>query len=144
MYNNAGAQTYKALWQSCNTVKKCDIWNQPPVVKDLEHKATVYQYLEKLQGTFIPRLKMALMSNGLEVVLVTDFRGHIISQECLKDSDKETIRGALSAIHRLRVLHRDIRSQNILVERNGSTKRFVIINFGRSELTANKRKLQQE
>ncbi|KAF9105127.1 hypothetical protein BGX30_008978, partial [Mortierella sp. GBA39] len=140
-----GAQTYRASWQGCDVVvKKCDIWNQRQVVEELKHEATVYQHLEELQGYAIPRLKIAGVSNGLEMVLVTDFRGHDISQERLEDSDKETIRKALSAIHRLGVLHGDIRPQNILMERDGPIKRFVLIDFGRSEFTTNRKKLQQE
>ncbi|KAG9062573.1 hypothetical protein KI688_005488 [Linnemannia hyalina] len=145
VYNDDGAQTYRASWQGCNVVvKKCDIWHQPSVVEELKHEATVYQYLEELQGSVIPRLEIAGVSNSLEAVLVTDFRGHDISQGRLEDSDKETIRKALSAIHRLGVLHGDIRPQNILVERDGSIKRFVLIDFGRCEFTTNRKKLQQE
>ncbi|KAG0062554.1 hypothetical protein BGZ89_010563 [Linnemannia elongata] len=145
VYKDEGAQTYRAWWQGCDVVvKKCDIWNQRPVVEELKHEATVYQYLEKLQGTAIPKLKIAGVSNGLEMVLVTDFRGHDISKERLEDSDRKKIRKALSAIHRLGVLHGDIRRQNILMKRDGSIKRFVIIDFGRSEFTTTKKKLQFE
>ncbi|KAF9901145.1 hypothetical protein EC991_006460 [Linnemannia zychae] len=145
VYNDEGAQTYKALWQGCNVVvKKCDIWNQRPIVEELKHEVTVYQHLEALQGSVIPKLIAAGISNGLEAVLVTDFRGRDISHEHLEDSDKEKIRKALSSIHRLGVLHGDIRPQNILVEHEGAIKRFVFIDFGRSEFTTNKKMLQQE
>ncbi|KAF9907774.1 hypothetical protein EC991_010644 [Linnemannia zychae] len=68
--------------------------NEP---NELEHEETIYQYFEKLQRSVILKLKIAGVSNGLEAVLATDFRGHDISQERLEDLNKEKIKKALSA-----------------------------------------------
>ncbi|KAF9270981.1 hypothetical protein BGZ74_006690, partial [Mortierella antarctica] len=54
------AQTYKASWQGHSVVvKKCDIWNQGPVVEELKHEARVYQVLRTIQGRYIPELRIA-------------------------------------------------------------------------------------
>ncbi|KAG0007741.1 hypothetical protein BGZ81_004635, partial [Podila clonocystis] len=94
--HNEHAQTYKASWQGHNVVvKKCDIWNQVPVVEELKHEARVYQVLRTLQGRYIPELRIAGVADGMEMILVTDFVGTDISQESLDDSDQEKIKAAL-------------------------------------------------
>ena len=127
------AQTYKSLWQGCEVVvKKCDIWNERPVMEELRHEAMVYQVLRSLQGLCIPRLRIAGIADGMEMLLVTDFVGTNICQERLEDSDQEKIRATLSAIHDLGVVHGDILPQNIVVQRDGSNTRFYFVDFGSS------------
>ncbi|KAF9079436.1 hypothetical protein BGX23_004103, partial [Mortierella sp. AD031] len=139
------AQTYKASWQGCNVVvKKCDIWNERAVVKELEHEARVYQVLRTLQGRCIPKLKIAAIADGMEMLLVIDFVGTDISQVHLDESDKGKIWAALCAIHNLGVVHGDIRPQNILVEHHGSNANFYFVDFGLSRVTADKSELLQE
>ncbi|KAF9323717.1 hypothetical protein BGZ91_003408 [Linnemannia elongata] len=143
--DDESAQTYRASWKESDVVlKKCDIWNQHPVVEELEHEARVYQVLQKLQGYIIPKLRLSGVSDGMEMILVTDFIGVDISHERLDCSDKKKIREALSAIHSFGVLHADIRPQNILVKRDGPVRRFFFIDFGLSQFTTDKEKLQQE
>ncbi|KAF9180710.1 hypothetical protein BGZ51_005937 [Haplosporangium sp. Z 767] len=139
------AQTYKASWQGSDViVKKCDIWNQHPVMEELKHEARVYQALQKLQGRYIPKLKIAGIADGMEMILVTDFIGTNVCQEHLDYSDVKKIQAALSAIHDLGVLHGDIRQQNILVQRDGPNARFFFIDFGLSQFTTDSKKLQWE
>ncbi|KAF9138565.1 hypothetical protein BGX30_009003 [Mortierella sp. GBA39] len=131
------AQTYKASWGGHNVVvKKCDIWNQRPVVEELKHEARVYQVLRTLQGQHIPELRFAGVADGMEMILVTDFVGSDVSHERLDDSDQEKIRAALSAIHDLGVVHGDIRPQNIVVQHDGPNVRFYIVDFGMSRIAA--------
>jgi tRNA A-37 threonylcarbamoyl transferase component Bud32 len=139
------AQTYKASWQGCSVVvKKCDIWNERAVAKELKHEARIYQVLRTLQGRCIPKLKIAAVADGMEMVLVIDFVGTDISQVHLDESDKGKIRAALCAIHDLGVVHGDIRPQNILVQHHGSNAIFYFVDFGLSRVTANKNELLQE
>ncbi|KAF9125289.1 hypothetical protein BGW39_007526 [Mortierella sp. 14UC] len=144
-WDDESAQTYRASWKDRDVVlKKCDIWNQHPIVEELEHEARVYQVLQKLQGYNIPKLAISGIADGMEMILVTDFIGVDISHERLDYSDKKKIREALSAIHSLGVLHGDIRPQNILVKREGQVRRFFFIDFGLSQFTTDKERLQQE
>ncbi|KAF9378893.1 hypothetical protein CPC16_011072 [Podila verticillata] len=139
------AQTYKASWKGHDVVvKKCDIWNQGPVVEELKHEARVYQVLRTLQGRYIPELRIAGVADGMEMMLVTDFVGTDVSQEHLDDSDQEKIKAALSAIHDLGVIHSDIRPQNILVQHDGQNARFYFVDFGLSRITADKTELNWE
>ncbi|KFH69284.1 hypothetical protein MVEG_04099 [Podila verticillata NRRL 6337] len=139
------AQTYKASWKGHDVVvKKCDIWNQGPVVEELKHEARVYQVLRTLQGRYIPELRIAGVADGMEMMLVTDFVGTDVSQEHLGDSDQEKIKAALSAIHDLGVIHGDIRPQNILVQHDGQNARFYFVDFGLSRITADKTELNWE
>ncbi|KAF9272511.1 hypothetical protein BGZ74_005221, partial [Mortierella antarctica] len=111
------AQTYKASWQGHDVVvKKCDIWNEGPVAEELKNEASVYQKLQTLQGRYIPKLWLAGVADGLEMVLMTDFVGTDVSQELLDDSAQRKIREAMSAIHDLGVVHGDIRPQNIVMQ----------------------------
>ncbi|KAG0076420.1 hypothetical protein BGZ90_008719 [Linnemannia elongata] len=138
--DDESAQTYRASWKESDVVlKKCDIWNQHPVVEELEHEARVYQVLQKLQGYIIPKLRLSGVSDGMEMILVTDFIGVDISHERLDCSDKKKIREALSAIHSFGVLRADIRPQNILVKRDGPVRRFFFIDFGLSQLPPTRR-----
>ncbi|KAF8939203.1 hypothetical protein BGZ47_008271 [Haplosporangium gracile] len=143
--DDESAQTYRASWKDRDVVlKKCDIWNQHPVVKELEHEARVYQVLQKLQGYNVPKLNISGIADGMEMILVTNFIGVDISHKRLNYSDKKKIREALSAIHSLGVLHEEIRPQNIFVKREGTVRRFFFIDFGLSQFTTDKEKLQQE
>ncbi|KAI1288192.1 hypothetical protein EDD11_010051 [Mortierella claussenii] len=139
------AQTYKASWQGCDVVvKKCDIWNERPVMDELKHEVKVYQVLQNLQGQCIPKLRIAGVADGMEMILVTDFVGTDVSQESLDDSDQHKIRAALAAIHDFGVVHGDIQPQNILVRRDGQDARFYFVDFGSSQIAANKSELQGE
>ena len=113
-------------------------------MEELEHEARVYKVLQKLQGYNIPKLNISGIADGMEMILVMDFMGVDISHERLDYSDKKNIREALSAIHSLGVLHGDIRPQNIVVKREGPVKRFFFIDFGLSQFTTDKEKLQRE
>ncbi|KAF9348158.1 hypothetical protein BGX26_000409 [Mortierella sp. AD094] len=140
-----GACTFRASWQNEDVVvKKCDIWNQYPVIEELEHEARVNQVLQKLQGHWILKLKITGIANRVEMILVTDFMGTNIYHEHLDSSDREKIPSGLSAIHDLGVLHGDIRPHNIVIRRDGQNSRFFFIDFGRSEFTRVKKVLKHE
>ncbi|KAG0195475.1 hypothetical protein BGX28_001302, partial [Mortierella sp. GBA30] len=143
--HNERAQTYKASWRGHDViVKKCDIWNEGPVAKELKNEAKVYQKLQALQGRYIPELWLAGVADGLEMVLVTDFVGTEVSQELLDDTAQRKIREALSAIHELGVVHGDIRPQNIVMQGRGPDAKFYFVDFGFSRFTVDKSELLQE
>ncbi|KAG0375054.1 hypothetical protein BGX24_009603 [Mortierella sp. AD032] len=143
--HNESAHTYKASWQGRSVVvKKCDLWNERAVVQELRHEARIYQVLRTLQGRCIPTLRIAAVADGFEMVLVTDLVGCDVSRVRLDDSDQEKIRRVLSAIHDLGVVHGDLRPQNIVVQRDGSTSSFYFVDFGLSRITTDKSELFQE
>ncbi|KAG0365998.1 hypothetical protein BGZ54_005962, partial [Gamsiella multidivaricata] len=98
----------------------------------------------KLQGQWIPKLKAAGIAYGMEMVLATEFMGTDLCDEHLDSSDRDKVRAALSAIHRLGVLHGDIRPYNIVVRRDGENSQFFFIDFGRLEFTREKGFLKYE
>ncbi|KAF8926465.1 hypothetical protein BGZ47_002706 [Haplosporangium gracile] len=143
--HNERAQTYKASWRGHDViVKKCDIWNEGSVAEELKNEAKVYQKLQALQGRYIPKLWLAGVADGLEMVLVTDFVGTEVSQELLDGTAQRKIREAMSAIHELGVVHGDIRPQNIVMQGRGPDAKFYFVDFGFSRITVSKTELLQE
>ncbi|KAF9200246.1 hypothetical protein BGZ59_003411, partial [Podila verticillata] len=140
-----GARIFRASWKNLDVVvKKADLWNQRLIVHELEHEERVYQALKKLQGHWIPRMKVAGIANGMEMILVTEFMGTDLSNERLNASDRDKIRAALSGIHGLGVLHGDIRPQNIVANRDAQSPQFFFIDFGLSKFTRVKKALRRE
>ncbi|KAI1292366.1 hypothetical protein EDD11_008793 [Mortierella claussenii] len=140
-----GARTFRASWENVDVmVKKADLWNQRLIVHELEREEKVYQTLKKLQGRYIPRMKVAGILNDMEMILVTEFVGTDLCEQQLNRSDRDKIRAALSAVHRLGVLHGDIRPQNIVANRDGQNSQFFIIDFGLSKFTRSKTALERE
>ncbi|KAF9085044.1 hypothetical protein BGX27_003555 [Mortierella sp. AM989] len=128
-----GADTYSARWQGEEVVvKKYDVWKRPLIMEELEHEASIYDMLITLQGTYIPRMKLAGISDGLDMVLVTEDCGTNIRNIQPSHSDCEKIRKALSEIHKSGVLHGDVRPENILIKEVGHVTGVFIIDFGLS------------
>ncbi|KAG0269463.1 hypothetical protein DFQ27_003375 [Actinomortierella ambigua] len=139
------AQTYKARWQGRDVVlKKCDVWNEGSVAEELKNEASVYQKLQTLQGRYIPKLLLAGVADGVEMVLVTEFVGTDVNQDLLDDSAQVKIQEAMSAIHELGVLHGDIRPENIVMQNHGSNAKFYFVDFGLSHFTEDKAELLEE
>lgn len=119
-------------------VKKADLRNQRLRVSEIQSEERIYHALKSLQGQCIPRMAMAGILNGMEMILVTEFVGVDLRNEKLDASDRNKIRESLSAIHRLGIFHRDLRKNNIVVDRNGDKSRFFFIDFGLSKFTRSK------
>ncbi|KAG0253177.1 hypothetical protein DFQ27_007628 [Actinomortierella ambigua] len=142
---NERARTYKALWQGRAVVlKKCDIWNEDSVAEELKNEARIYKKLQTLQGRYIPKLLLAGVADGVEMVLVTESVGTDVSQELLDDSALVKIREAMAAIHELGVVHGDIRLENIVMQDHGPNAKFYFVDFGFSDFTADVVELYEE
>ncbi|KAF9186407.1 hypothetical protein BGZ49_004192 [Haplosporangium sp. Z 27] len=140
-----GARTYLASWHNELVVlKKCDIWNEYEIMKELVHEARIYNALERLQGLWIPKLKLAGISNGIEFVLVTEHVGRDISSSCLTASECTMIKTAFAEIHGSGVCHGDIRPQNIIIQRDSQKTHVMVIDFGASEMTTDRKKMRLE
>ncbi|KAF9209733.1 hypothetical protein BGZ49_001803 [Haplosporangium sp. Z 27] len=143
-YSSERASTYSVCWRGEEVVvKKCDIWKRPHIMEELEHEARIYEVL-KLQGKWIPMMKIAGVSNRIDMVLVTEYWGYNIRNVHLRPSGYEKIRTALSKIHQLGVLHGDKSPGNILIRRDGPVTCFSIIDLGFSKLTSDNGSLQEE
>ncbi|CAG8502834.1 5918_t:CDS:2, partial [Paraglomus occultum] len=96
----------------------------------LRHEVHVYQKLQNLQGVYIPSLVHHGYSlDGEMYVVCTNY----IKRACsLQRRHEEDAIRAVSAIHRLGVLHNDIRPDNILVgidEFSPTGERIFVIDF---------------
>ncbi|GJJ76176.1 hypothetical protein EMPS_08535 [Entomortierella parvispora] len=139
------ARTFRATWKGMAViVKKADLWRQPAVTQELESEERIYHLLKRLQGRYIPRMLVAGVLDGMEMILVTGHVGTDLRNERLDTSDRDKIREALSALHNKGILHRDIRPENIVVNRDGESSRFFFIDFGLSGFTRNKKILERE
>ncbi|KAF9198051.1 hypothetical protein BGZ49_001251 [Haplosporangium sp. Z 27] len=139
------ARVFRALWKGkAVIVKKCDMWNERQYIDALANEIEINNILQALQGIWIPKMRLGGIMNGFEIVLVTKYAGVNISNCHLTLADCNKIRDALTAIHNCGILHGDIKPDNIVVERNGIRSRFMIIDFGLSRITNNKKTLQNE
>ncbi|KAF9163141.1 hypothetical protein DFQ26_002895 [Actinomortierella ambigua] len=104
IWHDERAQTYKALWQGRAVVlKKCDVWNDSSVAKELMNEASVYKKLQILQGRYIPKLLLVGVADGMEMVLVTEFVGTDTGEDLLDDFAVVKIQEAMAAIHEMGV-----------------------------------------
>ncbi|KAG0237786.1 hypothetical protein BGX31_003485 [Mortierella sp. GBA43] len=139
------AATFRARWQAQDViVKKCDIWKTPQVMKELQHEADIYDVLRDIQGDLIPRMLVAGISNGLEMLLVTEYSGEPIKGTSLGSADRDSIKSILSVIHSFGVLHGDIRPENIVAKKGQWGTSFMVIDFGLAETTHDQGKFQKE
>ncbi|KAF9920248.1 hypothetical protein FBU30_009961 [Linnemannia zychae] len=136
---------FSATWQGQDIfVKKCDIWKNRQGVEVIKHEVNMYYRLESLQGIYIPRMLIAGISDGIDMVLATENAGQSINDYTLNLLESQKIRMALSEIHRLGVCHGDIRAQNITVRQVGQESQVMFIDFGRSMTTDDREMLRQE
>jgi tRNA A-37 threonylcarbamoyl transferase component Bud32 len=140
-----GAATFRAVWEGEDViVKKCDIWKQPEVADEILHEAYVYSSLKEIQGRFIPTMMLEGVSDGIEMVLVTNYAGANIAHRILTTADCDKIREAIVAVHNLGVVHGDIRPQNIVAQEIEGNVRFTVIDFGLSRWTQDESEFEQE
>jgi serine/threonine protein kinase len=90
----------------------------------------VYVKFGELQGHGIPKLKAAGNTTGRPFALMADIVSELFEGERLDDKVREMIVGVLASVHRKKVLHRDVRCDNILIEYCHDGPRITFIDFG--------------
>lgn len=86
-------------------VKKCDISKRAEVSRELQ-------------------LLLSGIDNGIDMILVTTYAGEAIKDKKLSVENRELIKQALSGVHRLGVIHGDLRLENIVMTQDQSTMKF--------------------
>lgn len=124
--------------------KLCDLWQYPKYEKEMLTEVKTYMSLEKLQGRTIPKLKGAGYTTGGFFAIATEIAGSPIEVEELSDQERNDIVKALSDIHNHGVLHKDIRPENILIERHRDGFKVMFIDFAFSERVSNKEEPRRE
>ncbi|UNI16689.1 hypothetical protein JDV02_003103 [Purpureocillium takamizusanense] len=124
-------------------------------IRDLEHEASVYKRLERVQGINVPVFLGSVDLRPLKRTYYYDHRVYIVHMTCLSmggdtvdeavgasGSPKTTLEAnalaSLRAIHREGVVHRDVRSANMLVNRE--TNSVMMIDFERAKLVEQPRR----
>ncbi|KAF9345759.1 hypothetical protein BGX34_004507 [Mortierella sp. NVP85] len=140
-----GAATFRAKWEGNDVVvKKCDLYKQPEVAQEILREAYIYSSLKELQGRYIPTVMLEGISDGIEMVLVTNYAGTNIANRVLTRKDCDEIREAFMAIHNLGIVHNDVRPENIVAHEIENTIRFLILDFGSSKWTRNESEIEHE
>ncbi|KAF3276386.1 hypothetical protein TWF970_006342 [Orbilia oligospora] len=119
-------------------VKMYDLYNPKTILKYKKR----YKHLSSLQGTHIPRLYVSgdHIDGGYGIVVLEDC-GKEMNEHVFKDpATKEQAKKALLEIHRLGVLHGNIRRSNITYDKeNGSDPLQIrIIDFGNATFDTEK------
>lgn len=124
--------------------KLCDLWQYPEYEKEMLTEVKTYMSLEQLQGRTIPKLKGAGYTAGGFFAIATEVAGSPIEVEELSDQECNEIVKALSDIHDHGVLHKDLRPENILIERHRDGFRVMFIDFAFSKGVSNKEEPKKE
>jgi hypothetical protein len=120
--------------------KSADIVKRPELEKELNQEAAVYERLSSIQGKYIPEFLGVGEDNvhGFWYNLSTSYEG--VDAEELPFLTEYEIAAALEAlanIHKLGVLHGDLRVANVVVNREVSPPKVKIIDFGCAEIVGN-------
>lgn len=134
-----GRSPVYAEWTYGLAVKGADVYKQKELVLELQHELSVYDHLSKLQGVYILEVKWSGTIYGM-------FYGIGFSPICstptsLTVDQKNHLILGLRAIHKLNVLHNDLKVDNLLVDDTGKA---YIIDFGFAVKNASKDLMEQE
>jgi predicted Ser/Thr protein kinase len=120
-------------------LKAFDASEHADLVQELHHEAAVYLTLTKLQGKYIPRLVWYGVFNGTCEGIGISPIGSVPSS--LTEEQKKQLSDGIRAIHKLGVLHGDLKIQNVLLDTHGKA---YLIDFGFAVLSAGQELLVQE
>jgi serine/threonine protein kinase len=136
---------YRALFRhEIVAIKDGDIWQAPHYEAQSLTEIDIYVALEGLQGDIILQFKGAGYSAGGLLLLITELAGSPIDTNNLSNLERGEITTALSRIHSEGVIHNDIRSENILIERHPKSFTIKIIDFVLSKRSANKNEAKRK
>ncbi|CAG8552104.1 2743_t:CDS:2, partial [Funneliformis caledonium] len=110
-----------------NKVLECEFYGKPIVLKctalskkpncldELLNEVEIYGVLAKLQGMYIPELLFyGDLANGMSFIMGLKFVGSTLYHHNINIWQKERALSVLKKIHDCKVLHNDIREENIL------------------------------
>ena len=102
-------------------VLKCtDLSKKPNCLDELLNEVKIYKSLAKLQGIYIPELLFyGDLANGMSFVMGMSMVGTTLSHHKIDKRQKKRALGALDKIHDYKILHKDIREENILIDKKG-------------------------
>jgi Protein kinase domain len=113
-------------------LKRGDALNQS-LKMEFDNEIIAYMVLKDLQGNEIPDLKLAgYIVDELFICLGFSVCGRSI-EEKLSDKQKSQIKTSFQKIHDLRVIHNDIKKENMLINDQGD---IIIIDFGLAKINA--------
>ena len=120
-------------------LKAIDLWKQSDMLGELQHEVEIYRLLSDLQGKFIPKLVLHGYWEGGMYCIGVSLCGTV--PEALSESQKQSVLSSIDAIHKLGIIHNDIKKENILVDEKGMV---YLIDFGFATLNSCKDAQQDE
>ncbi|KAL5036660.1 hypothetical protein RTP6_004202 [Batrachochytrium dendrobatidis] len=112
-------------------LKSIDLWKQSNMLAELHNEIEIYCLLSDLQGRFIPKLVLHGYWEGGMYCIGFSLCGTV--PEALSESQKQSVLSNIDAIHKLGIIHNDIKKENILVDENGMV---YLIDFGFATLNS--------
>ncbi|CAG8699602.1 4420_t:CDS:1, partial [Funneliformis mosseae] len=102
-------------------VLKCtDLSKKPNCLDELLNKVEMYRVLAKLQGVYIPELLFyGDLANGMSFIMGLSIVGTTLYHHKIDKRQKKRALRVLDKIHDYKILHNDIREENILVDEKG-------------------------
>jgi predicted Ser/Thr protein kinase len=120
-------------------LKAIDLWKQSNMLAELHNEIEIYRLLSDLQGRLIPKLVLHGYWEGGMYCLGFSLCGSV--PKALSESQKQSVLSSIDAIHKLGIIHNDIKKENILVDENGMV---YLIDFGFATLNSCKDAQQDE
>lgn len=108
--------------------------------KSIANEITIYRHLKGLQGICIPKLFRSGVIDK-EIFMIMEKCGNNIEHKKINQSMLQDISKCIDLIHNMNVIHGDLESRNILLNKSG---KIFIIDFEESYLTLNKYQKKNE
>jgi hypothetical protein len=109
----------------------------PDLEEDLEHEANIYSALGAVQGKFVPSFLGAGLDSVVSNLYTLSTTPEGVSVDALDGISEDEISAAmvaLDAIHKCGVLHGDVRTANVLVNREEKPSKVTLVDFGMSSM----------
>ena len=143
-YGRCGT-VYEAIFR-CEKValKIVDSWKYPKIEDEMMNEASIYIFLEELQGVTIPKLKGFGYTAGGLFAIATEVAGSPVKLDDLSDEERNGAVKALASLHDHGVLHGDIRPDNVLVQYEHNKINVKLIDLAFSRRISNKNEAKKE